>query len=403
MEDKYKKYFLFWGDIHIHSKISRGCFKFGLEPEGYDGSPLDCYRFAKEVAKLDFAAITDHDCTGMKREMTERDWEEILEAAKIMNKEGEFITIPAYEYSNIPYGHYNVYFLKSNPEIFSWDIYSTPSKLWKKLSQEGIDALTIPHHVARNETPVNWNYYNEKFEPVVEITSVWGDYEFAGNEFECDPNWSPSLPGHFVRDALNKGYILGFVGGGDIHNGRSGGIFNIDVYKIKNLPENLKFMLTYRTHPLGGGLTGVYAKSLTRKEIFEAIKKRRCYATSGYKINLKFWLNKNIMGEISQLEYPPELKVEVSYPDLQNQLHCIEIIRNGHILARTGAGGREESNFIDEDTVEFKFVDEFKSKFKKDIQPIIKSLDGKYLIYYYVRVTFKNGAKAWSSPIYLTK
>jgi len=398
-----KNYNLYWGDIHIHSAVSRRCFNFGLEPEGYNGRPLDCYRFAREIAGLDFAAVTDHDCTAMAREMTEEEWQEVLNAAEKMNKEGKFVTIPAYEYSNRLYGHYNVYFLDKDAKLFSCDIYKKPSQLWKALQNYNQEAITIPHHTARFKTLVNWDYCEEKFEPVTEITSCWGDYEYAGNDFECDPNWSPSIPGHFVRDALQKGYMLGFVGGGDIHNGRSGGVFNIDVHKMKELPKNLKSMLRYRIHPFGGGLTGVYAKKLSRKDIFNAIKERRCYAASGYKIGLKFYLNEHIMGEVSQLdkEYPARLKVDVNSP---HSIHCIEIIRNGHILARGGAGGREEIELSDGgNKARFEFIDKFKDAFRGEVFPEIKSPNGKQLIYYYARVTLKNGAKAWSSPIWLEK
>jgi hypothetical protein len=402
--DKYLKYSLYWGDIHIHSRLSSKCFKFGLEPEGYSGSPLDCYRFAKQVANLDFAAVTDHDCFKDKRSMTEENWQEVLEAAEVMYKEGEFVTIPAYEYTSRPYGHYNVYFPDGNKELLDCEAYPEPSGLWKALEDKSITALTIPHHPARCETPVNWDYYHEKFEPVVEITSCWGDSEFAGNEFECDPNWSPSLEGHFVRDAMKKGYKLGFVGGGDIHNGRSGGAFNIDVYKLKTLPERWsKVILTYKSHPLGGGLTGVYASSLSRNDILEAIRKRRCYACSGYKIGLKFFLGDNIMGDVTSVEeeYPPVLKTEVVYPEIRNHLRCMEIIRNGHVLARAGGGGREDIKFLDQQRAVMEFTDDFRNKYKKKILPEILSPTGKKVIYYYSRVSFENGAKAWSSPIWL--
>jgi len=404
MENKYKNYSLYWGDIHIHSAISRGCFKFGLQPKGYDGTPLDCYRFAKEVAKLDFAAVTDHDCIRMKREMTEKDWKKTIESAEKMNKKGEFVTIPAYEYTNNLYGHYNVYFQEPNLDILSCDVYVKPSQLWKALAKQK-NVLTIPHHVARYQTPLDWNYYHKEFEPVTEITSGWGDYEFAGNEFECDPNWSPSIPGHFVRDALQRGYMLGFVGGGDIHNGRSGGRFDIDVHKMENLPQHLVKMLTYRKHPLGGGLTGVYTDSLSREKIFEAIKKRRCYATSGYKIAIKFWLNEHVMGESASLkkEYPPGLKVKVDISNVKNLLHSIEIIRNGHTLARGGGGGREEIEFTSKNIATFKFTDKFKSTLLGEVLPDIVSPEGKNLIYYYARVTLKNGVKAWTSPVWLEK
>ena len=44
------------------------------------------------------------------------------------------------------------------------------------------------------------------------------------------------------------------------------------------------------------GLTGVYATDLSRPAIFDAIRKRRCYATTGEPIQLDFRVDVNLMG-----------------------------------------------------------------------------------------------------------
>ncbi|MCY4437635.1 MAG: hypothetical protein OXE05_09925 [Chloroflexi bacterium] len=57
-------YTLLWGDTHIHAEYSP-CFKPEAIPDGFDGSPADCYRYARDVAEIDFAAVTDHTWSGM--------------------------------------------------------------------------------------------------------------------------------------------------------------------------------------------------------------------------------------------------------------------------------------------------------------------------------------------------
>ena len=44
------EYRLFWGDVHGHSAISDG-----------KGSPGDYFTYARDVARLDFVVLTDHD------------------------------------------------------------------------------------------------------------------------------------------------------------------------------------------------------------------------------------------------------------------------------------------------------------------------------------------------------
>ena len=52
-------------------------------------------------------------------------------------------------------------------------------------------------------------------------------------------------------------------------------------------------------------MTGAYATELTRPAIFEAIRKRRSYATTGEPIQVEFRVNGHLMGsEIDSLDGP---------------------------------------------------------------------------------------------------
>ena len=81
-----------------------------------------------------------------------------------------------------------------------------------------------------------------------------------------------------MQDARKMGLRLGVIGGSDGHN----------LYGDKIQ-----------------GLTGVYAKELTRPAIFDAIRKRRIYATTGDPIELEFQVNGHLMGaEIEAADGP---------------------------------------------------------------------------------------------------
>ena len=101
---------LFWGDLHFHSALSP-CFQTGCGPEGHDGSQHECYEYARDVAGMDFAACTDHDCSGGKPILSDEDWARIRQTAAEVNDPGRFAVFSAYEWTNTSQGHYAVYYL----------------------------------------------------------------------------------------------------------------------------------------------------------------------------------------------------------------------------------------------------------------------------------------------------
>ena len=60
-----------------------------------------------------------------------------------------------------------------------------------------------------------------------------------------------------------------------------------------------------------GGITCVYAKELTRESIWEAIKTRRCYGTSGQRILIDVTVGGQPMGSDLSTNKPPEIAVKV--------------------------------------------------------------------------------------------
>ena len=234
-------YRLVWGDLHIHSYFS-SCY-WGEEtlPDGFDGSPADCYRYARDVAGMDFGAVTDHTWSGNGRMLVEDEWAEILDANRQYHEPDRFVSIPAYEW-NAPkdrqWGHRNTLFNHDEPPILrSGSEVTELSQLWQQLAELPYASLSIPHHLARDATPYDWSQHSADWEPVVEITSLWGNYEYQGNPHECDPNWSPSATGSFLQDGLAKANRVGVIGGGDNHTGHAGGhYFNTQQAKCGELP-----------------------------------------------------------------------------------------------------------------------------------------------------------------------
>ncbi len=392
------KYKIYWGDPHIHSKLSWGCFKFGLEPKGFDGSVGDCYKYAQDIAKLDFAAVTDHDTIGYdewakKLALSDEDWRFTQEKAAEYYEPNRFVTFSAFEWSECKYfGHRNVYYLTDDAPILRNTLQTKSLQdLWRRLGQLRSASITVPHHIARNRCSINWNVYDPRWEPVMEITSIWGNYEYEGNPYECDRGWSPSEPGHFAQDALAKGYRMGFIGGGDTHSGRSGG-HSIAWQDIK-LTERWKPLTRFRRNPLGGGLTAVFAKELTRETIFEALKARRCYATTNAKIELDFKIDGHRMGE--------DIKVKKSSSNSGRRrifVRALGIDRIKEIIIV-----RNNRDIYTQSPVDYLAELEYEDKESlAEVSPAYKDSQGVRFVFYYARVVQVNGKRAWSSPIWFS-
>jgi len=230
--------------------------------------------------------------------------------------------------------------------------YESPQQLWAAL--RGLPALTFAHHSAGGPIPTNWSIPPDPtLEPVTEIVSVHGSSEALDSP---TPIYN-AVPGNFVRDVLDRGYTLGFVGSGDSHDGHPG--------------------LAGLAAPTGG-LAAILSESLTRAGVLAALRQRRVYATNGPRILLRTVLGGYGMGmdvpvaadgTLSEALFVQVVAVE--------PLDRVELIRSGEIVESFDAEGRLELALE---------------------RPVEALRPGEYL---YVRVVQRDGGAAWSSPFFV--
>ncbi|MDG2052033.1 MAG: CehA/McbA family metallohydrolase [Myxococcota bacterium] len=339
---------ILWGDLHGHSQISDGT-----------STPDQYYDYARRVAGLDVTALTDHDHWGMDPlDANGSAWKSIRQSVQRYQEPERFVTLLGYEWTNWLHGHRHVLYFdhENDREIYSSldPNYDTPDELWAAL--RGQSALTFAHHSAGGPVSTNWRDYppDPVLEPLTEIVSVHGSSEAADSPH---PIHRP-VAGNYVRDALNAGYPLGFIGSGDSHDGHPG--------------------LVQLADPGGaGGLAAIRSEALTREGVLEALRARRTYATDGARIWLDVRLDDAPMGSIleSNADDPPStqnLQVEVvgTAP-----IERIDLIRTGQIARVDGDG-------------------QLDLRLSRKIPRLGRGE------YHYVRVIQRDGRTAWSSPIF---
>ena len=346
-----------WGDLHGHSNLSDGT-----------GLPEDWWRYARDVAALDVAALTDHDHWGVRFIDRNPDlWARLTALAAAMNEPGRFVALPAYEWTSWIHGHRHVlYFADEGPLFSSLDPrYEDPRRLWNALA--GLPALTFAHHSAGDPVATNWSFRPpEDIEPVTEVMSVHGSSEAAD---------SPRLVrgarrGNYVRDQLDRGYRLGFVGSGDGHDGHPGLAHLSPMYGWRRARPGES-----TPHAGTGGLAAILCEELTREAVLDALKARRCYATSGPRIVIDARLGPHPIGtavDVDALEEPVLDLLVVATAGLE----WIDLVRPEGIDRLELAGERRLQVRL----------------------PVGDLTAGGYL---YVRLRQQDGALAWTSPWFL--
>ena len=369
---------LYWGDTHIHTRE----FSDGI------GTGSDAFYYAKNVVLHDFAALGDHinqrnnafmeGRTNIPFPYDKTIWTTLIRLCKDWS-DSNFVAIPGYEWSGRNYCVTLATKTKSPYESISDKVILFPienaeeAPLIDYLNKDGCfqhqlyDALKDVECVIISHTPISfvmgtsWTEANATMENVVEIYSSHGSSEtMNGNYRPLVNNKSKSS----VNWALNNGFKLGFIGGGDDHYSHPGCVIRQD--KMKNLVP----ILRYRP-----GIAAVFSDKLTSKEIIRSITHKKCYATTGERIWMKIKIDNVLMGQEINVCKTPLIVATVCGT---GKLESVELIKNGEVIAI-----RVPTN----DRIKFGYED-----------IALKKGDNAY---YYVRATQFDGERGWTSPIWV--
>jgi len=289
--------------------------------------------------------------------LTKSSWQNANSIVEKYNKPGHFTTLHAYEWTSGTGGnnlHRNIIFRDGLDKVDSIIPFSAmqsddPEKLWAFLAnyekKTGGKALAIPHNgnisggemfgPRKNGEPYDLDYANQrnKWEPLYEIMQIKGagethpslssTDEFANygivawdiGNLTLDILSTPEqLKTQYARQALIRGlsyekelgvnpFKFGLVSATDSHTAITSMDENNWFGKhttSEPSPERMHGIvkegngaIRYDWQYLSGGYTAVWAKSNTREAIWDAMKRKETYATTGTRIKLRFFGSMN--------------------------------------------------------------------------------------------------------------
>jgi len=342
-------YRLYWGDLHVHTEMSGDAVNGVMVVSSYDGS----YNIGRFRYGLDFMANADHHSFAAGNYSYE-DWQQMVALTNQANVPGKFVTLLASEMSH-GRGDQNVYFRGDTMPFLSTGP-RHPMELWNMLRVH--ESFTVPHHFAQSMRPWDWAQYDEELMPVAEIFSLHGRGEFHNNKPHYSKHREPTLEGQTWQDQLAKGRQLGAIAASDSHRARPG----------------------------FAGLAGVWAKTLSRADIYDNIKSRHSYASTNARAILHFEVNGMEMGQAVTTSSQPILRLYGATPTEILEIH---VVKDNEVVYAGQVGGRV-FDITWEDT-----------DFDKEA-------------YYYVRVKMKGHPQAenflrgkpefvWSSPVWVKR
>jgi hypothetical protein len=315
----------YWADLHGQSGETIGM-----------GTAEDYFRYARDKAFVDMVGHQGNDF-----QITDAFWQKLNALTAQFDRPGQFVCLPGYEWSGNTGmgGDRNVFFRREGRPIrrsshilvegeTSTEAVYTADKLFGAL--RGEDCRVIAH-VGGRYADVK-AAHDGRVERTVEVHSSWGTFEWL------------------LHDAFDMGYRVGVVCHSDDHKGRPGA----------TTPGASTFGAI-------GGLSCYFMPELTREALFEALRTRRHYGTTGTRLFLdargtfdkdvtgfsedpqlgparEFALREAMMGDIVRPQaVPMTLCVEaIGTAPLEriDVLHGTQVVRSARPFAASDLGRR---------------------------------------------------------------
>ncbi len=338
-----EKYNIYFGQMHSHTSYSDGA-----------GTAQEAYEHGKAVDNLDFLSVTDHSNSFDNAESASildgsvsEEWKEGHQLADTYSSE-DFVGLFGYEmtWSN-GLGHMNTFnsngFQSRTQTEFA--TYSTALQNYYAALKTQPDSISQFNHPGTTFGDFSdFAHYDEAIDGLITLIEV-GNGEGAIGSSGYFPSYE------YYQRALDKGWHVAPTNNQDNHKGRWG-----DANTARSV---------------------VLADSLTRGNIYDAMRNNRVYATEDNDLSIYYTLDGYEMGTVlgdGDTGETVHLKAELSDPT-DAGLGTVSVITNGGLVLdqKTVAGNKA--------TVEF-------------------DIDNKYS-YYYLKVVEADGDIAVTAPVWV--
>lgn len=289
---------IYFGELHQHTYLhdGRGVFE-------------ELYLYGRRVGLLDFAALTPHhmpmSVTGPSFHLGDQrwpseNWPALAKATKLMNGWEGLVTILGYEYSvgTQVGGHHNIYYnadqAPSTMQLDPNDPMAPIAKMLQTLRMAQVPTLVIPHI---GGGPPDWSHPPDmRVERLFEVASVHGVFE---------ESW---------QKHLQAGLRQGVIAAGDTHTTSMGIAY-----------PGLNFVMS-------NGLAGVYSRSKSRRDIWDALYERRTFACSGnQRVLVDFAVNGEPMGGEISAQLTPQAEILARVSGTAPVLR-LELLKNSRVI-----------------------------------------------------------------------
>lgn len=323
-QGSYQAYF---GNLHAHTSNSDG-----------SGEPSDAYTYARYTAGLDFLAVTDHLEQIEEIIFISEEWSGCQDDANNATVNGTFVGIAGWEWGSPVHGHVNVFNTGS--------LITDAVNLWYTTDLPAFYNWVLTH-------PPAFAQFNHPGDGEGYILTNWNDFEYINqdndNAFRLIEFQTAQQATDFYENALATGRHLSPVWNQDNHSADWG---------TKN-----------------DGRAGIWATSLTRQALFDAINAGRTFATMDK--NAKIWIDLNGTAMGSQVPIQLSMPFHLFLSDANNESwNSIQLVTKNGLLMDLGA---HTGNM---DTT-------FNINLTNDAWVFVRAIqaDGNYL---------------WSAPVYVT-
>ncbi|MGE5195880.1 MAG: DUF3604 domain-containing protein [Anaerolineae bacterium] len=358
---------LYWGILH--GEMQRHDSAEDIEA---------CLRHVRDEKSLQFFASS---CFENVEETSNEVWKGIVQQVAEFNEDGRFCTFLGMQwFADTPEEGLRqlIYYKDNKPLLRKKDIKSNSlKKIYKSHTIK--ELLSIPCFSMAKGFETTFEDFSPEYERVVEIYNAWGSSEATIKEGNLRPILSESKEGinetekGSVRKALARNCRFGFVAGGLDDRSIYSGLYESDQTQYSS------------------GLTGIFSIEQTREALLQALYNRSCYATTGERIILGFFIAGAQMGSELNTKQKPGLAFNrhiTGYVAGTAPLKEIALIRNGSIF-HTFEPKSSSFDIMFDDSEPLSNV-------------VLTSPDERPVFaYYYLRVLQEDGHIAWSSPIWI--